>query len=51
VGKPEGKRPHERPRLRWEDNIKINLQEVRVVSMDWNELAKVWTGCRHLWMQ
>jgi hypothetical protein len=28
VGKLEGKRPLERPRRRWEDNIKINLQEV-----------------------
>jgi hypothetical protein len=29
VGKPEGKRPLGRSRLRWEDNIKMNLQEVR----------------------
>ena len=28
VGKPEGKRPLGRPRHRWEDNIKMNLQEV-----------------------
>ena len=28
VGKPEGKRPLGRPRRRWEDNIKIDLQEV-----------------------
>jgi len=28
VGKPEGKRPLERPRRRWEDNIKTDLQEV-----------------------
>ena len=28
VGKPEGKRPLERPRRRWEDNIKMNRQEV-----------------------
>jgi len=28
VGKPEGKRPLGRPRLRWEDNIKVDLQEV-----------------------
>jgi len=28
VGKPEGERPLGRPRLRWEDNIKMNLQEV-----------------------
>jgi hypothetical protein len=32
VGKPEGKRPVERPRRNWEDNIKINLREIgRVV--------------------
>ena len=29
VGKPEGKRPLGRPRIRWEDNIKMDLQEVR----------------------
>jgi hypothetical protein len=28
VGKPEGKRPLGRPRLRWEDNIKMDLQQV-----------------------
>ena len=28
VGKPEGKKPFGRPRLRWEDNIKMDLQEV-----------------------
>ena len=27
-GKPEGKRRHGRPRLRWEDNMKLNLREV-----------------------
>jgi len=40
VGKPEGKRPIERPRRRWEDNIKIYLQEVGYGDMDWNELAQ-----------
>jgi hypothetical protein len=34
VGKPEGKRPLGRPRHRWEDNIKINLQEVGCGGMD-----------------
>jgi hypothetical protein len=29
VGKPEGKRQFERPRCRWEDNIKMDIQEVR----------------------
>ena len=40
VGKPEGKRPLGRPRRRWEDNIKIDLQEVGRVCGDWMELAK-----------
>ena len=39
VGKPKGKRPPGRPRRRWEDNIKINLQEVGCGSMDWIDLA------------
>ena len=39
VGKPEGKRPLERPRLRWEDNIKMDLQEVELGG-DWMELAQ-----------
>jgi hypothetical protein len=34
VGKPEGKRPLGRPRRRWEDNIKVDLQEVRCENMD-----------------
>ena len=38
VGKPEGKGPLGRPRCRCEDNIKIDLQEVRCVGMDWIEL-------------
>jgi len=38
VGKPEVKRPLERPRRRWEDSIKIDLQEVGCGSMDWIEL-------------
>jgi hypothetical protein len=39
VGKPEGKRPLGRPRRRWEDNIKMDLQEVVCGGMDWIELA------------
>jgi hypothetical protein len=38
VGKPEGKRPGGRPRYRWEDNIKADLQKVAFGSMDWIEL-------------
>ena len=40
VGKPEGKRPFGRPRLRWYDNIKKYLQEVGCGGMDWIELAQ-----------
>jgi hypothetical protein len=35
VGKPEGKKPLGRPRRRWEDNIKMDLQEVGVGCGDW----------------
>jgi hypothetical protein len=40
VGKPEGKRPPGRPRPRWEDDIKLDLQEVGCGGMDWIELAE-----------
>jgi hypothetical protein len=40
VGNPEGKRPLGRPRHRWEDNIKANLQVVGCVDMDWIQLAQ-----------
>jgi hypothetical protein len=40
VGKPEGKRLLGRPRRRWEDNIRMDLQEVGYGGMDWNELAQ-----------
>jgi hypothetical protein len=40
VGKPEAKRPLERPRRRWEDNIKMDLQEVGGNRRDWIELAQ-----------
>ena len=39
VGKPEGKRPLGRSRHRWEDSIKIVLQEVSWGGMDWIDLA------------
>jgi len=38
VGKLEGKRPLGRPRRRWEDNIKMDLQEVECGGMDWIDL-------------
>jgi len=40
VGKPEGKRPLGRTRLRWEDNIKMDFQKVRCGGTDWIELAQ-----------
>ena len=40
VGQPEGKRPLGRPRRRWEDNIKMDLQEVEGVCEDWMELSR-----------
>ena len=40
VGKPEGKRPLVRPRRRWEDNIKMDLQKVGRGCGDWMELAQ-----------
>ena len=40
VGKPEGKRPLGRHRSRWEDNIKMALQEEGCEGMDWIELAQ-----------
>jgi hypothetical protein len=40
VEEREGKRPLGRPRLRWEDNIKMDLQEVGCGGIDWIELAQ-----------
>jgi hypothetical protein len=40
VGKPEGKRPLGRPRRRWKNNIKMDLQKVGCGGMDWIELAQ-----------
>ena len=40
MGKHEGKRPLGRPRRRWEDNIKMDLQEVGCGGMDWIEVAQ-----------
>ena len=38
AGKPEGKRRLGSPRLRWEDNIKLNIKEVGCGVMDWIDL-------------
>jgi hypothetical protein len=45
MGKPEGKRPLGRPRHRWEDNIKMDLQEVGCWGGNWITLAQD----RHRW--
>ena len=46
VGKPEGKRPLGRPRRRWVDNIRMDLQEVGCGYMDWIGLAQDRDGWR-----
>ena len=50
VGKPEGKRPLGRPRRRWVDNIRMDLQEVGCGYMDWIGLAwpRIETGGERL---
>jgi hypothetical protein len=48
VGKPEGKRPLGRPRRRWDDNIKMDLQEVGEGRGDWMELAQDRDGWQSL---
>jgi hypothetical protein len=40
MGKPEGKRPLERPRRRWEDGIRMDLREIGWGSVDWIQLAQ-----------
>jgi hypothetical protein len=48
VGKPEGKRPLGRPRSRWDNNIKMDVQEVGEGRGDWMELAQDRDGWRAL---
>jgi hypothetical protein len=48
VGKPEGKRPLGRPRRRWEDNIKMDLQEVRCGLWTGLSWLRIETGGGHL---
>jgi hypothetical protein len=45
VGKPEGDRPLRRPRVRWVDNIKMDLREIEWVGLDWIDVAQD----RHQW--
>jgi hypothetical protein len=40
VGRPEGKRPLGIPRLRWEDNIKMDLREIVIDGANWIQLAQ-----------
>jgi hypothetical protein len=40
VGRPEGRRTLGRPRRRWEDNIKMDLQEVGWGTLDWIDMAQ-----------
>jgi hypothetical protein len=40
VGRPEGKRPLERPTSRWEDNIKLDLRETGIDGANWIRLAQ-----------
>jgi hypothetical protein len=40
VGRPEGKRPLGKPRRRWEDNIKMDLREIRIDGANWIRLAQ-----------
>jgi hypothetical protein len=40
VGRPEGRRPLERPRRRWEDNIKMDLWEIGLGDVDWIHWAQ-----------
>ena len=50
VGKPEGRRPRGRPRRRWVDNIRMDLQEVGCGYMDWTGLGwpRIEIGGGHL---
>jgi hypothetical protein len=48
VGRPEGKRPLGRPRRRWEDNIKMDLREIRIDEANWIQLVQdrvQWRNC------
>ena len=48
LGKPEVKRPLERPRRRWVDNIRMDVQEVGCGHVDWIGIAQHSDGCRKL---
>jgi hypothetical protein len=44
IGKPEGKRPLERPRRRWVDNVKMDLTEIGGGEVMWTELVRLRIG-------
>jgi hypothetical protein len=44
VRKPEGERPIKRYRCRWEDNIRMDLREIRWEGVDWIHLARTGTS-------
>ena len=46
LGKPQGKRPLERPRLRWQDTIKMEIQDVEWLPMDLTDLAQDTDTCK-----
>jgi hypothetical protein len=46
VGRPEGKKSLERPRRKWEDNIKMDLREIGIDEANWIQLAQDSVQCR-----
>ena len=48
TGKPTGKRPLERPRRRWEDNIRMDLKEMGINRRNWGDSAQHRDYCRPL---
>jgi hypothetical protein len=48
VGKPEGKRPLERSRRRWLDNIKMDLRKIEWSGVNWIDLDQDWNRWRAL---
>ena len=51
VGKQEGKRPLGRPRRRWVDNIKMDLQDVGCGYVDWIGMIRIGTVGGRLWVR
>jgi hypothetical protein len=51
VGKPEGKRPLERPRRKWEDGIRMDLRKTGWGSVEWPSWLRIGTGSGLLWIR